>query len=47
MILVDGIWYDETSNKDLIEIARVYNQEFSEALEDKFKYYESIDYYED
>lgn len=46
MILIDGIWYDETSNSDLIEIAEQYDEEFARALRDKFSYYESIDYYE-
>ena len=47
MILIDDIWYNETLNEDLIEIARIYNEEFSKALEERFKYYESIEHYED
>ena len=47
MILIDDIWYNETLNEDLIEIAQIYNEEFSKALEEKFRYYESLETYED
>ena len=43
MIYVDNMWWDETNDKDLLEIADKYvNDDYRVALEERFK----IDKYE-
>lgn len=41
MIWVDGISYSEYIDRDLIELARYFNWDFGNAIESKFRYYES------